>query len=488
MKKILTFVIIILVSSSFLFSQSVSNALDFDGFDDYVAIPNGTALLAGINQFSMCGWVYPTNPNTAWPDFEGYFGIKNEGICDFYIVQLYGLGLEARITTTNGTFTLNPADLSEVTMNEWQHFALVYDSTHLKVYYNGILDGSIAATGTIPYNNMELWIGSLDFQFNDFYLDGKVDEVTIWNKALSESEINDYMCISGDPSMVPNLMAYYDFNEEEGLVLPDYFGNYNGTLTNMSGVEWIESEVCDPGFDIIFVVTEDDGTTPVAEAQVNLEGNIKPTDENGEAVFSNYDPGTYIYEVSKSGYYPSAGTVEVIDENVIEDVLLSQILYYDITFAVTEEPGGVPVDSAIVNVGGILQYTNQNGETTFTGYLPGTYGYVVTKDGYNLASGDAIVVDENITVEVGLLLISILENKLEIPKISPNPGNGLFQVYFKRVPDYITVDNLVGERLIHNKVSQNEFLLNIKDYPPGIYLLSCYYGPVKHTQKLLKLD
>ena len=70
MKKISFFVFTILIGFSSLFSQSISNALEFDGQDDYVAIPNGTAMFAGLSEFSMCGWVYPTNPNTSWPDFE----------------------------------------------------------------------------------------------------------------------------------------------------------------------------------------------------------------------------------------------------------------------------------------------------------------------------------------------------------------------------------------------------------------------------------
>jgi hypothetical protein len=144
-------------------TKTASNALTFDGLDDYISIPNGSGIVAGLSAFSMCGWVYPSNANAAWPDFDGYFGIKDEGVCDLYIVQLNGTGLEVRITTDQGQFTIPVAELSQVVVNEWQHFAVVYTGSELQLFYNGVLDGSVPATGIIPYNNLELTIGKLEY-------------------------------------------------------------------------------------------------------------------------------------------------------------------------------------------------------------------------------------------------------------------------------------------------------------------------------------
>lgn len=486
MKKITVLILSIFVGFSVTFSQSLSNALDFDGMDDYVAIPSGTALFSNLQGFSMCGWVYPTNANANWPDFDGYFGIKAEFVCDFYIAQINGTGLEARITTTDGTFTINPSELSQVTLNEWQHFALVYDSTELKLYLNGVFDGSVSATGSIIVNNLELTIGMLDFETTDFFLDGKVDEVTCWSKALTEEEVSEYMCISGDPSSFTDLTAYYNFNEEEGLVLPDYFGNYDGILTNMTGNEWIESEVCYSGYDITFIVTEEDGTTPIEEAEVDLEGIVKTTDENGEVVFSNYDPGTYVYEITKADYYPSSGSVEVIDLNVTENVQLAPIVYYDITFIITEDPGGAPLDSALINLDGIIQYTNEDGETTFTGYLPGTYQYFISKDNYNLATGNAEVIDENVTVEIVLILDAIQNLTDRDFKIYPNPGKGLINLSFDIIPDKIEIFNAFGVKLMDSKINQEEVVVDIQDFPNGIYIINLISRGEIYTQKLIK--
>ena len=53
MKRI-TFIVLTFFICIALFSQSISNNLDFDGVDDYVAIPGGTGMISGLSSFSMC--------------------------------------------------------------------------------------------------------------------------------------------------------------------------------------------------------------------------------------------------------------------------------------------------------------------------------------------------------------------------------------------------------------------------------------------------
>lgn len=405
MKKfpILIFLLLCLYFISFAqpAAKGISNALEFDGTDDFVNVAGGTALLANLDEFSMCGWVYATNPNAAWPDFDGFFGIKNEFTCDFYIAQINGTGVEARITTNVGTFTIDPPLLSAVSLNEWHHYALVYTGTELQLFLDGELDGSVGAIGQITLDYLDLTFGKLVFGTNDFYLDGKLDEITFWSKALTSDEILQYQCIDEDPSGIDDLTAYYDFNEETGLILPDYFENYNGDLTNMAGDEWVVSEVCESGYTITFIVTDEITGNPVENAQVNLEGLLKSTDEFGLALFTNYDPGTYVYEVTHPDYYESAGEVEVIDADLEQAVVMAPVLYYNITFLVTESVAGGPaIDSAIVNLDGTLKYTDETGLAVYENYLPGNYVFNVSKEGYTLFVGNLDIIDEDVAVEV----------------------------------------------------------------------------------------
>lgn len=461
------------------FSQNISNALDFDGIDDYVGVPNGTALIANLSAFSMCAWVYPTNPNANWPDFDGYFGIKNEGVCDFYLAQINGTGLEARIRTNVNIYTISPSELSQVNINEWHHFALVYTGSELQLYLNGVLDGSVPAEGTITFNNFELTFGKLVYGFDDFYFDGKLDEITIWSKALTESEVQEYQCIGGDPSAIADLTAYYNFNEEEGLILPDYFGNNNGSLSGMTGNEWITSEICEPGFKITFTVTDEETLLPVENATVNLEGIIKTTDEFGVAEFTNYDPGLYPWSVNKSNYYESLGMAEIIDEDIAVDIILSPILHYSITFIVTENLGVNPVEDALVNLDGLIQYTNELGVTTFTNYLPGSYPYTIIKEGYPLVIGTADVIDDDLTIEVDLLIDNIGEFESKGIFIYPNPTESLLNINlddnFPAIEQIILFD-LTGKIISHWGVSNHKNQIDLSGFKKGVYLIQIKAG------------
>ena len=145
MKNIYSFVLIF-SSLAFIKGQTPQNALHFDKINDYATAANASGLLVGKNTYSLSAWVYPTNPTPAYPNFDGIVGIRNESNCDFYILQLSGTNYEVRFRNSNGTpFTISSPS---VTLNQWQHLALVYDGTTLKFYKNGVLSGSTAASGS----------------------------------------------------------------------------------------------------------------------------------------------------------------------------------------------------------------------------------------------------------------------------------------------------------------------------------------------------
>ncbi len=455
--------------------KSISNALQFNGIDNYVSIPNGTGIIANLEAFSMCGWVYPSNANAVWPDLDGYFGIKNEGICDFYIVQLNGTDLEVRLTTNQGQFTIPSSSMPQIVPDEWQHFAIVYTGTELQLFYNGVLNGSVAASGTITYENLEVTIGKLEYFETDFFLNGKVDEVTFWDKALSADEIIENECITGDPSSVDNLIAYYNFNESEGLLLPDYFGNFDGTLTSMTGNEWVESAVCQSGYNIQFIVTDALSGDPLENASVDLDGVVKSTDINGEATFSNYDPGIYPFEITKSGYYLQNGDVTITENDTTVEIELAPVVYYDITFHVTSGPGGDPVDSALINLDGFIHYTNTSGQTTFTGYLPGAYPYAVFKEGYGMFEDSAIVLNENLMIEIPLIISEIPGISAPVFNIYPNPVKNKLFVEFagtKSTEISLTLVNITGEIIASDLYKyQSQIKIDVSHIPAGIYFL-----------------
>lgn len=218
-------------------SQSIAqnqNALAFDGVDDYVQVPGASSLISGSSQLSLTCWVYPTNAAPAFPDFDGFAGIRNDLDADFYILQLTSNNVEARLTNSSGTvYTITSQGLA---LNTWQHFALTYDGSWLRLARNGVVSDSIAASGSISNTGVDFLMGSVYYLGTNYYLSGKLDEVSLWNIALSPEDIRCIYLNEVD-SLAPGLQLYYKFNQgvagannSTQTSLHDASGHINGTL------------------------------------------------------------------------------------------------------------------------------------------------------------------------------------------------------------------------------------------------------------------
>lgn len=70
---------------------------------------------------------------------------------------------------------------------EWCHVAGLFDGVRVKIYINGALDGELAYSGTPPTTGHTLRIGQR--YSGDFTFKGLIDEVSIYNRALTDEEI-----------------------------------------------------------------------------------------------------------------------------------------------------------------------------------------------------------------------------------------------------------------------------------------------------------
>jgi hypothetical protein len=230
---------------SFTFSYAQDNYLDFDGVNDAVTVTGSDNLLANSTSISMSCKVYPRRITTGFPNFNGFMGYRNESNFDFYLIQLSSTDLEARFRNSSGTaFTITYTGL---VLNEWTQFFLVYNGTdETLTLYNGDTEvGSVSATGTVPASSTgALKLGLISFQSFSWYHDGKIDEASVWNKALSLSEISSIVSNGGEisnPLDEANLKLYYKFNQgvpygnntTETLV-NDELEVYSGTVQNFS--------------------------------------------------------------------------------------------------------------------------------------------------------------------------------------------------------------------------------------------------------------
>jgi Concanavalin A-like lectin/glucanases superfamily/CARDB/Secretion system C-terminal sorting domain/Thrombospondin type 3 repeat len=232
----IVFSIVILVctvvySTSSAFAQACSNhALKFDGVDDFVEIPDNVAL----NFCSTCpmtveGWVYREGSNP----LQHILG-KRPGCTASNYWQIYftDSGFHFR---GSGGMTSDPAGLP---IGQWKHFAGVFDGTNYIFYVDGVFKGSSSGTLGVP-TGQTLRLGTSGTCPATEQFNGQMDEIRIWNRALTQSEIqqNRNKHLQGNET---GLIGYWDFEENGGNILLDKTANgFNGTL--QGAPTWVNS-------------------------------------------------------------------------------------------------------------------------------------------------------------------------------------------------------------------------------------------------------
>jgi hypothetical protein len=122
-------------------------------------------------------WVRPTRSTGVWRD------VIYKGNDNYY--------LEADSTSvtpaTRGAGGSALFGTSKLKANEWAHLAGTYDGATMRLYVNGVQVSSRAQTGQIPISTSALQIGG-DSVYGQ-YFPGTIDEVRVYQRALSASEI-----------------------------------------------------------------------------------------------------------------------------------------------------------------------------------------------------------------------------------------------------------------------------------------------------------
>lgn len=215
---------------------SQNNCLNFDGIGDDVdcgLMPQ----LNNTNQFTYEAWVRLDS----WTNFAPIVGkIDNNtsqarlllGGIQGRIIGLVGNGTNAQGWTQSTT---------ALPLNTWTHVAMVYDGTatgnanKLKLYINGtnqalIYQGAIPTTTANIAGSFHICEAATSTTLN---IDGAVDEVRVWGKALSAATVNAWNNIpitSQHPDYV-DLLAYYMMDDPlTPLSLADSAGSANGVI------------------------------------------------------------------------------------------------------------------------------------------------------------------------------------------------------------------------------------------------------------------
>ncbi len=173
-------------------SGKFSSSVFFDGAGDYINVSDNDVLEPTV-QISVSAWVYPT----ASPTISTIVGKCNAGAggCDVDTENQYFIGANASSQAyfrIDGSSTGQAGNFQTLPQNQWTHLMGTYDGTTLKFYENGVLTGSTNVTTSIRTGTDTLSFGRPTATDSNYYT-GKIDDVRIYNYALSATQVKNVM-------------------------------------------------------------------------------------------------------------------------------------------------------------------------------------------------------------------------------------------------------------------------------------------------------
>jgi len=173
-----------------------NSAYSFNGTNNYIQVSDNDKLSFTNHIFSISFWIN-ANPITqnmgiiVKRQFGGSSGTNWEYNL---VINSTGSSFEPFFWNLGGScavFTGYSTDI--VTSNNWSNYTLSSDGSVLKIYKNGILytQGNKEATCSMINGTGTLTIGLAGGWNESRYFKGKMDDIGIWNRALTQQEITD---------------------------------------------------------------------------------------------------------------------------------------------------------------------------------------------------------------------------------------------------------------------------------------------------------
>jgi len=194
----------------------MSYALNLAGSSSYLSAPNNNRYDFGTGDFTLQCWVKTTASGTVISRKSTNGGNGNGGF--LLVIKSNGV---IKLATDNGFgyYEINTV-VTSICDGKWHFLTGVRKSNALTIYLDGNAVSSTVGNNISPpinvNNNLPLYMGAVaqrQEQFNQFT--GQLDEVRIWNVALSQSQIQSQMNqpLTGSE---PGLIGYYTFSSQNG--------------------------------------------------------------------------------------------------------------------------------------------------------------------------------------------------------------------------------------------------------------------------------
>ena len=180
-----------------------NSAYVFDG-NDYIYTSDSMAN-EFTNVFTISAWIKSTNNATV-----DIFGLGQQE-CNSNAGPVIRLGPNINFNRCNEGF--NTSNSNYYYDGVWHHYAFTYNGSQRKVYRDGNLVNTNTKSNIFNINTYGLAIGRAQMDLAGNYFIGAMDEVNVWNVALTDNEISSVYNYSGNAAPTNIILSATAFNE-----------------------------------------------------------------------------------------------------------------------------------------------------------------------------------------------------------------------------------------------------------------------------------
>ncbi len=412
-----------------------ATGLHFDGIDDNITFNNGNYSLN--DDFTIEFWMKPNISGT-----EEHFILDNISGSAGYSLRIdITQQLNFTFFTSTGANNLMTPPIAN---DQWQHVVITHNGTNYRILIDGIEENRLTLSEAIVDSSNNLTMGSA-FGGGEYYA-GAIDELRVWDIALSNCRISDQSScqLTGSES---DLLAYYNFNNGEvnGNNFPMFsILDPNHTITSgtppqgilnnfgLTGTtsNWIDattngiSGTCNAYSEAIITIASNSNAINNGDTSVSSSNNTS----FGNVIFGQAEPADYTIS--------NTGNTTLDISNIIIDGASDFTIIESPTDVAAGASGNLRIlftPSSIGTKNATVRISNNGCDTTFTFAIEGT-GYTpatgISLDG----TDDHISINHNSAFNINTFTLEAYFKTSEtgsqaiISKYDATNGNG-FSMY-----------------------------------------------------------